>query len=118
MTGGQPIDGQLSVEDMANQLYWEGVRPIVVVTDEPEKYPATVSWPKGTTIRHRKDLELVQKELQQVKGVSALIYDQTCAAEKRRRRKRGTVPESRRSACSSTRTSARAAATATRSRTA
>ena len=92
MTGGQPIDGQLSVEDMANQLYWEGVRPIVVVTDEPEKYPATVSWPKGTTIRHRKELELVQKELQQVKGVSALIYDQTCAAEKRRRRKRGQFP--------------------------
>jgi indolepyruvate ferredoxin oxidoreductase len=92
MTGGQPIDGQLSVEDMANQLYWEGVRPIVIVTDEPEKYPATVRWPEGTTIRHRKELELVQKDLQQVKGVSALIYDQTCAAEKRRRRKRGTFP--------------------------
>ena len=92
MTGGQPIDGMLSVEDMANQLYWEGVRPIVIVTDEPEKYPATVQWPKGTTVRHRKELELVQKELQQVKGVSALIYDQTCAAEKRRRRKRGTFP--------------------------
>src|SRR6478736_249041 len=69
MTGGQPLDGQLSVEDMANQLYWEGVRPIVIVTDEPEKYPSTVEWPKGTTIRHRKELELVQKDLQQVKGV-------------------------------------------------
>jgi indolepyruvate ferredoxin oxidoreductase len=92
MTGGQPIDGQLSVEDMANQLYWEGVRPIVIVTDEPDKYPDTVRWPLGTTIRHRKELELVQQELQQVKGVSALIYDQTCAAEKRRRRKRNTFP--------------------------
>ena len=92
MTGGQPIDGKLSVEDMANQLYWEGVRPIVIVTDEPEKYPATVSWPQGTTVRHRKELELVQQELQQVKGVSALIYDQTCAAEKRRRRKKNTFP--------------------------
>ena len=92
MTGGQPIDGQLSVEDLANQLYWEGVRPIVVVTDEPDKYPTNVSWPKGTTIRHRKELELVQKELQQVKGISALIFDQTCAAEKRRRRKRNTFP--------------------------
>jgi indolepyruvate ferredoxin oxidoreductase len=92
MTGGQPVDGQLSVEDMANQLYWEGVRPVVVVTDEPEKYPASVSWPKGTVVRHRKELELVQKELQQVKGVSALIYDQTCAAEKRRRRKRNKFP--------------------------
>lgn len=92
MTGGQPIDGKLSVEDMANQLYWEGLRPIVIVTDEPWKYPATVQWPKGTTVRHRNELELVQKELQQVKGVSALIYDQTCAAEKRRRRKRGHFP--------------------------
>ena len=92
MTGGQPIDGKLSVEDMANQLYWEGVRPIVIVTDEPDKYPATVQWPQGTTIRHRKELELVQRELQQVKGVSALIYDQTCAAEKRRRRKRNQFP--------------------------
>jgi indolepyruvate ferredoxin oxidoreductase len=92
MTGGQPIDGKLSVEDMANQLYWEGVRPIVIVTDEPEKYPATISWPQGTTIRHRKELELVQKEMQQVKGVSAIIYDQTCAAEKRRRRKRNQFP--------------------------
>lgn len=92
MTGGQPIDGKLSVEDMANQLYWEGVRPIVIVTDEPWKYPATVQWPKGATVRHRNELELVQKELQQVKGVSALIYDQTCAAEKRRRRKRGQFP--------------------------
>ncbi len=92
MTGGQPIDGMLSVEDMANQLYWEGVRPIVIVTDEPDKYPATVQWPKGTTVRHRKELELVQRELQQVKGVSALIFDQTCAAEKRRRRKRNQFP--------------------------
>jgi indolepyruvate ferredoxin oxidoreductase len=93
MTGGQPIDGKLTVEDMANQLYWEGVRPIVIVTDEPEKYPATVSWPAGTTIRHRKELELVQRDMQQVKGVSAIIYDQTCAAEKRRRRKRKQFPD-------------------------
>ena len=92
MTGGQPLDGKLSVEDMANQLYWEGVRPIVIVTDEPDKYPATVSWPPTTTIRHRKELELVQKEMQQVKGVSAIIYDQTCAAEKRRRRKKNQFP--------------------------
>jgi indolepyruvate ferredoxin oxidoreductase len=92
MTGGQPIDGQLSVEDVANQLYWEGVRPVVIVTDEPWKYAANVRWPAGTTVRHRKELALVQEELQQVKGTSALIYDQTCAAEKRRRRKRGTFP--------------------------
>jgi indolepyruvate ferredoxin oxidoreductase len=92
MTGGQPIDGQLSVEDVANQLYWEGVRPVVIVTDEPWKYAANVRWPAGTSVRHRQELTLVQQELQQVKGTSALIYDQTCAAEKRRRRKRGTFP--------------------------
>ena len=92
MTGGQPIDGKLSVEDMANQLYWEGVRPIIIVTDEPDKYPSSVSWPAGTTVRHRKELEMVQQELQQVKGVTAIIYDQTCAAEKRRRRKRNQFP--------------------------
>lgn len=88
MTGGQPLDGTLTVEAMANQVYWEGVKPIVIVTDEPEKYPAIIKWPEGTTIRHRRDLEDVQREMQQVKGVSAIIYDQTCAAEKRRRRKR------------------------------
>ena len=92
MTGGQPIDGTLTMEAIANQIYWEGVKPIVVVTDEPEKYPAGIKWPPGTTIRHRKDLEDVQREMQQIKGFSALIYDQTCAAEKRRRRKRGTFP--------------------------
>lgn len=92
MTGGQPVDGTLTVESMANQVYWEGVKPIVIVTDEPDKYPAGTRWPEGTTIRHRHDLEDVQKELQHVAGVSAIIYDQTCAAEKRRRRKRGKFP--------------------------
>lgn len=92
MTGGQPVDGTLTVESMANQVYWEGVKPIVIVTDEPDKYPSGIRWPEGTTIRHRKDLEDVQKELQHAPGVSAIIYDQTCAAEKRRRRKRGKFP--------------------------
>ncbi|MCY4426550.1 MAG: indolepyruvate ferredoxin oxidoreductase family protein [Halieaceae bacterium] len=93
MTGGQPMDGELTVEMMANQVYWEGVRPVIVVTDEPDKYPANVSWPPGTTVRHRDEMETVQRELQLVKGVSAIIYDQTCAAEKRRRRKRGLFPD-------------------------
>ncbi|MCG2840904.1 indolepyruvate ferredoxin oxidoreductase family protein [Sandaracinobacter sp. RS1-74] len=92
MTGGQPIDGTLTVEAMANQVYWEGVKPIVVVTDEPEKYPADIRWPEGTTVRHRRELEEVQREMQKLPGVSAIIYDQTCAAEKRRRRKRGKFP--------------------------
>ncbi|WP_068076648.1 indolepyruvate ferredoxin oxidoreductase family protein [Novosphingobium lentum] len=90
MTGGQPLDGTLTVESMANQVYWEGVKPVVIVTDEPDKYPSDTRWPEGTTIRHRRDLEDVQREMQAHPGVSAIIYDQTCAAEKRRRRKRGT----------------------------
>ncbi len=93
MTGGQPVDGTLTVEQMANQVYWEGVKPIVIVTDEPDKYPHGIRWPEGTTVRHRRDLEQVQREMQQVKGVSAIIYDQTCAAEKRRRRKRNAFPD-------------------------
>ncbi|HTT82839.1 MAG TPA: indolepyruvate ferredoxin oxidoreductase family protein [Rhizomicrobium sp.] len=93
MTGGQPLEGEMSVLMLAQQLYWEGVKPIVVVTDEPDKYPADTLWPAGTTIRHRDELDAVQKELREIKGVSALIYDQTCAAEKRRRRKRGKFPD-------------------------
>ena len=92
MTGGQPLEGELSVLQLAQQLYWEGVKPVMVVTDEPEKYPS-VAWPEGTRIHHRDDLDKVQRELREVKGVSALIYDQTCASEKRRRRKRGTFPD-------------------------
>ncbi|WP_157219246.1 indolepyruvate ferredoxin oxidoreductase family protein [Flavisphingomonas formosensis] len=92
MTGGQPVDGTLTVESMANQVYWEGVKPIVIVTDEPDKYPSDIRWPAGTTVRHRRELEEVQREMQQHPGVSAIIYDQTCAAEKRRRRKRGKFP--------------------------
>lgn len=93
MTGGQPVDGEITVEMMANQLYWEGVKPVIIVTDEPDKYPATVRWPEGTVVRHRNDLEQTQRELQKVPGVTAIIYDQTCAAEKRRRRKRGEFPD-------------------------
>ena len=93
MTGGQPHDGELNVEMIANQIYWEGVRPIAIVTDEPEKYPSSVTWPPGTKVYHRDELESVQREMQKTKGVSAIIYDQTCAAEKRRRRKRGLFPD-------------------------
>ena len=70
----------------------EGVKKIVVVTDEPDKYPAGFI-PAGMPVYHRRDLQAVQKELRQIEGVSVLIYDQTCAAEKRRRRKRGTFPD-------------------------
>jgi len=93
MTGGQPHDGGLTVDGIAAQVRAEGVERIAVVTDEPDKYAGKASFPAGTTIHHRDELDAVQRELRTVKGVSALIYDQTCAAEKRRRRKRGTFPD-------------------------
>src|SRR5262249_26090554 len=71
----------------------EGVERVAVVSDEPEKYAAGYDFPKGATTHHRDDLDAVQRELREVKGVSVLIYDQTCAAEKRRRRKRGAYPD-------------------------
>jgi indolepyruvate ferredoxin oxidoreductase len=93
MTGGQPVDGKLTPWSLANQLYYEGVDPIVVVADDPHKYPAGVTWPPGTTIRHRDELDAVQRELRTRSGANAIIYDQVCAAEKRRRRKRRTFPD-------------------------
>src|SRR6185503_12509347 len=93
MTGGQHHDGPLDPAMISRQIAAEGVKPIVVVTDEPEKYPHGTSWAPGVTIRHRDELDAVQKELRQVEGVSALIYDQTCASEKRRRRKRNEFPD-------------------------
>ncbi|PSJ56895.1 indolepyruvate ferredoxin oxidoreductase family protein [Pseudaminobacter soli (ex Li et al. 2025)] len=87
MTGGQPVDGQITVPRMAQQLRAEGVEHIVVVTDEPGKYVEVTGLPKNIEVRHRRDLDAVQRDLREIKGVSALIYDQTCAAEKRRRRK-------------------------------
>jgi len=93
MTGGQHVDGPLDPAMISRQLAAEGVRPIIVVTDEPEKYPPGFPWAEGITIRHRDDLDAVQRELREVKGVSALIYDQTCASEKRRRRKRDEYPD-------------------------
>jgi len=92
MTGGQPLEGEMSVLQMAQQVYWEGVKPVIVVTDEPEKYPS-VTWPPGTSIHHRDELDKIQKDLRDIPGVSAIIYDQTCASEKRRRRKRGKFPD-------------------------
>ncbi len=93
MTGGQPLDGGLTVPIVTRQLAAEGVWPIVVVTDEPDKYPLGTEFPGGTTVRHRDELDLVQRELREIAGVTAIVYDQTCAAEKRRRRKRGRFPD-------------------------
>jgi indolepyruvate ferredoxin oxidoreductase len=93
MTGGQALDGGLTVPAVTKQLAAEGVRQIVVVTDEPDKYPMAAPFAPGTTVRHRDELDLVQRELREVGGVTAIVYDQTCAAEKRRRRKRGRLPD-------------------------
>jgi indolepyruvate ferredoxin oxidoreductase len=93
MTGGQRVEGPLDPAIISRQIAAEGVKPIVVVTDEPEKYPAGTAWAPGVTIRHRNELDAVQRELRDTPGVSALIYDQTCASEKRRRRKRNEYPD-------------------------
>ena len=93
MTGGQHVEGDLTVDEIARQVRAEGVQRIAVVSDEPEKYAGHAEFPGGTSIHHRSELDTVQRELQTVPGVSVLIYDQTCAAEKRRRRKRGTFPD-------------------------
>jgi indolepyruvate ferredoxin oxidoreductase len=93
MTGGQANEGGLNVPQIARQVAAEGVKRVVVVTDEPDKYPNETDWPRGLTIHHRDELDLVQRELAAICGVTVLIYDQTCAAEKRRRRKRGMFPD-------------------------
>jgi indolepyruvate ferredoxin oxidoreductase len=93
MTGGQPNDGGLTVPQVARQVAAEGAKRVVVVTDEPHKYPRDTEWPPGLAIHHRDELNAVQKGLAGIPGVTVLIYDQTCAAEKRRRRKRHTYPD-------------------------
>ncbi|KAB0268914.1 indolepyruvate ferredoxin oxidoreductase family protein [Microvirga brassicacearum] len=93
MTGGQKHEGGLTVDMIARQVREEGVERIALVTDEPHKYSKTIRWPSGMTIHHRDALESVQRELAAIPGTTVLIYDQTCASEKRRRRKRGEYPD-------------------------
>ena len=93
MTGGQPHDGNVHPWTISQQVHAEGVRRIALVSDEPDKYPIGTEWAPGVTFHHRDQLDEVQRDLREYKGVSVLIYDQTCAAEKRRRRKRGTLPD-------------------------
>jgi indolepyruvate ferredoxin oxidoreductase len=92
MTGGQPFDGPLSPADIARQVAAEGASKVVVVSDDPEKYPAGY-FASGVGIHHRGELDAVQRSLRDTPGCTVLLYDQTCAAEKRRRRKRGTYPD-------------------------
>ncbi|HTE36709.1 MAG TPA: indolepyruvate ferredoxin oxidoreductase family protein, partial [Reyranella sp.] len=93
MTGGQPHDGPLTVPEITRQVEAEGAKKVIVVTAEPDKYPPNAAFAHGVTIRHRDELDAVQRELREVPGLTVLVYDQTCAAEKRRRRKRGTFPD-------------------------
>ena len=90
MTGGQPVDGVISVDRIARQVESEGVKEVVVVSDDIGKYDAIRSlFPTGTEFHDRTELDTVQRRLREVAGVTVLIYEQTCAAEKRRRRKKG-----------------------------
>ncbi|GGF04863.1 indolepyruvate ferredoxin oxidoreductase family protein [Stappia taiwanensis] len=93
MTGGQAHDGGLTVDQIARQVAAEGARRVVLVTDEPGKYPPATNWPAAMSIHHRDELLEVERELAREPGLTVLIYDQTCAAEKRRRRKRGLFPD-------------------------
>jgi indolepyruvate ferredoxin oxidoreductase len=92
MTGGQPAEGGLTVSQIAHQVSAEGAKRLAIVSDDPEKYPSNY-FPSGATVHHRRELDAVQRELREVRGLTVLIYDQTCAAEKRRRRKRGLYPD-------------------------
>ncbi|HEX5420518.1 MAG TPA: indolepyruvate ferredoxin oxidoreductase family protein [Gammaproteobacteria bacterium] len=95
MTGGQPVEGNLSVARVVQQLEAEGVAPIVVVTDDPRKYArgqARHSLPPSVAVRDRRELDSIQRTLREVQGVSALVYDQSCASELHRKRKRGQAP--------------------------
>ncbi len=95
MTGGQPVDGPVSVQAIAAISRAEGVERIALVSDEPGKF-VLKDFPAGITLHGREELDHVQRELRTVKGVSLLIYEQACATEKRRRRKRGTLEDPKR----------------------
>lgn len=89
MTGGQGLDGDLTVQQLAHQMTADGAARVVVVAEDLSKYPSRSDFPSTTWLHSRDDLDSVQRDLSEVEGVSVLIYDQTCAAELRRRRRRG-----------------------------
>jgi len=89
MTGAQKAEGGLTVPALTRKLHAEGVAKIVVVSDEPQKHKRVQDFAPGVTVRHRDDMDAVQRELRETPGVTVLIYDQQCANEARRLRKRG-----------------------------
>ncbi|MFW2057922.1 indolepyruvate ferredoxin oxidoreductase family protein [Acinetobacter haemolyticus] len=93
MTGGQHVDGHLSVAQLTRQLAAEGIKKQVIVTDEPELIHAEEGIASNVEIHHRNELDAIQRQLRETSGVTALIYVQTCASEKRRRRKRDAYPD-------------------------
>ncbi len=88
MTGGQPVDGELSVPQLITASLNEGATKVVVVTEDVERVKAQ-HIPAGIEVHHRRELEAVQRDLREMEGVTVLIYDQACATERRRLRKRG-----------------------------
>ena len=92
MTGGQPHDGVVTVPMVAHQVHAEGVKRVVVVSEDVSRHTDRSKLPPGVSVYDRSELERVQRELRDVEGTTVIIYDQTCAAEKRRRRKKGTYP--------------------------
>jgi indolepyruvate ferredoxin oxidoreductase len=92
MTGGQPVEMHMTPVEVVSQLLSEGVRPVRLVSDHPEAY-AGVRLPPAASVHHRDELERLQRELRELQGVSAIVYEQTCATEKRRRRKRGLLAD-------------------------
>ncbi|MDB5484590.1 MAG: indolepyruvate ferredoxin oxidoreductase family protein, partial [Tardiphaga sp.] len=95
MTGGQHVDGELSPQQVTFQLHSEGIRDIYLVSETPDAYPSSDIAP-GTKVAHRDALDAVMRECREIKGASAIVFVQTCAAEKRRRRKRGTLEDPQR----------------------
>ncbi|MDJ0754637.1 MAG: indolepyruvate ferredoxin oxidoreductase family protein [Ardenticatenaceae bacterium] len=93
MTGGQQADGELSIPDLTRELQAEGVEKIIVCSDDPQKFPLNTHWAEGTEIWERDRLNDAQEILKEVNGVTAVIYDQACATELRRKRKRGLIEE-------------------------
>ena len=93
MTGGQPVDGTVSVPMIAQQMAAEGIKRIALVTEDLSRYTDRSALPSIVSLHDRKEIDAVQRELRELEGCSVLIYDQTCAAEKRRRRKKGEFPD-------------------------